>query len=160
MLAQRLAIEFEAVGVVDDTVEDGIGEGWLADHLVPAGDGQLAGDQITQIVTYSWLAPDVGVIKFVQENTVGGLTTITDTTHDTTGNSGRKVIDIIENEGLVENSAKVGRYLFEQLQSTFGEDPRVGEIRGIGIVNVANLYGLTSIRPEKRLDMVVTLMPR
>lgn len=31
------------------------------------------------------------------------------------------------------------------------------EIRGIGIVNVANLYGLTSIRPEKRLDMVVTL---
>ena len=45
MLAQRLAIEFEAVGVVDDTVEDGIGEGWLADHLVPAGDGQLAGDQ-------------------------------------------------------------------------------------------------------------------
>ncbi|MGE9271577.1 MAG: HPr(Ser) kinase/phosphatase [Verrucomicrobiales bacterium] len=31
------------------------------------------------------------------------------------------------------------------------------EIRGIGIVNVANLYGLTSIRPEKRLDLVVTL---
>lgn len=33
------------------------------------------------------------------------------------------------------------------------------EIRGIGIVNVANLYGLASIRPEKRLDMVVTLKP-
>jgi HPr kinase/phosphorylase len=33
------------------------------------------------------------------------------------------------------------------------------EIRGIGIVNVANLYGLTSIRPEKRLDMVVNLTP-
>ncbi|MBK1828883.1 HPr(Ser) kinase/phosphatase [Haloferula rosea] len=33
------------------------------------------------------------------------------------------------------------------------------EIRGIGIVNVANLYGLTSIRPEKRLDLVVTLTP-
>lgn len=31
------------------------------------------------------------------------------------------------------------------------------EIRGIGIVNVANLFGLTSIRPEKRLDLVVTL---
>ncbi len=31
------------------------------------------------------------------------------------------------------------------------------EIRGIGIVNVANLYGLASIRPEKRLDLVVTL---
>ncbi len=33
------------------------------------------------------------------------------------------------------------------------------EIRGIGIVNVANLYGLASIRPEKRLDLVVTLLP-
>lgn len=33
------------------------------------------------------------------------------------------------------------------------------EIRGIGIVNVANLFGLTSIRPEKRLDLVVTLAP-
>ena len=33
------------------------------------------------------------------------------------------------------------------------------EIRGIGIVNVANLYGLASIRPEKRLDLVITLKP-
>ncbi len=33
------------------------------------------------------------------------------------------------------------------------------EIRGIGIINVANLYGLASIRPEKRLDLVVTLKP-
>ncbi|GAA5482212.1 HPr(Ser) kinase/phosphatase [Haloferula sargassicola] len=31
------------------------------------------------------------------------------------------------------------------------------EIRGIGIVNVANLFGLTSIRPEKRLDLVINL---
>ncbi len=44
-LAQRFAIEFEAVGVVDDTVEDGVGEGWFADHLVPAADRQLASDQ-------------------------------------------------------------------------------------------------------------------
>ena len=33
------------------------------------------------------------------------------------------------------------------------------EIRGIGIINVANLYGLASIRPEKRLDLVITLKP-
>ena len=33
------------------------------------------------------------------------------------------------------------------------------EVRGIGIINVANLYGLASIRPDKRLDMVVTLKP-
>jgi HPr kinase/phosphorylase len=34
------------------------------------------------------------------------------------------------------------------------------EIRGIGIINVANLYGLASIRPDKRLDLVVTLRPQ
>jgi HPr kinase/phosphorylase len=33
------------------------------------------------------------------------------------------------------------------------------EIRGIGIINVANLYGLASIRPDKRLDLVVNLKP-
>ncbi len=34
------------------------------------------------------------------------------------------------------------------------------EIRGLGIINVANLYGLASIRPDKRLDIVVTLKPQ
>ncbi|MEN8694811.1 MAG: HPr(Ser) kinase/phosphatase [Akkermansiaceae bacterium] len=33
------------------------------------------------------------------------------------------------------------------------------EMRGIGIINVANLYGLSAIRPEKRLDLVVELKP-
>nr|XP_061797935.1 HPr kinase/phosphorylase-like [Nerophis lumbriciformis] len=33
------------------------------------------------------------------------------------------------------------------------------EMRGIGIINVANLYGLSSIRPSKRLDLVVNLRP-
>ncbi len=31
------------------------------------------------------------------------------------------------------------------------------EMRGIGIINVGNLYGLGAIRPEKRLDLVITL---
>ena len=34
------------------------------------------------------------------------------------------------------------------------------EMRGIGIINAANLYGLSAIRPEKRLDLVVTLKPQ
>jgi HPr kinase/phosphorylase len=33
------------------------------------------------------------------------------------------------------------------------------EMRGVGIINVANLYGLSAIRPEKRLDLVVELVP-
>lgn len=31
------------------------------------------------------------------------------------------------------------------------------EVRGIGIINVANVFGIGSIRPEKQLDLVVTL---
>jgi HPr kinase/phosphorylase len=31
------------------------------------------------------------------------------------------------------------------------------EVRGLGIINIASLYGVRSIRFEKRLDMVVTL---
>ena len=33
------------------------------------------------------------------------------------------------------------------------------EMRGIGVINVSNLYGLGAIRPEKRLDLVVELKP-
>lgn len=33
------------------------------------------------------------------------------------------------------------------------------EMRGIGIINVANIFGLGCIRPSKRLDLVVTLKP-
>ena len=33
------------MGVVDDAVEDGIGQGWIADQVVPAIDRNLAGDQ-------------------------------------------------------------------------------------------------------------------
>jgi len=31
--------------VVDDSVEDGVGDGWFADHVVPLSDGQLGGDE-------------------------------------------------------------------------------------------------------------------
>ncbi len=33
------------MGVVDDPVEDGVGDRGLADHVVPLGDGQLGGDE-------------------------------------------------------------------------------------------------------------------
>ena len=45
MLAQAVAVELDAVGVVDDAVEDGVGQCRVADDLVPALDRQLAGDQ-------------------------------------------------------------------------------------------------------------------
>ena len=33
------------------------------------------------------------------------------------------------------------------------------EMRGVGIINVGNIFGLGSIRPNKRLDLVITLKP-
>jgi len=32
------------------------------------------------------------------------------------------------------------------------------EIRGLGVINVASVFGVGAIRDEKRLDLVVTLM--
>ena len=31
------------------------------------------------------------------------------------------------------------------------------EVRGIGIINIASIFGVGSVRPSKRLDFVVTL---
>lgn len=40
-----MAIQFEAIGVVDQAVEYGIGECGFVDDVVPCGDRELAGDQ-------------------------------------------------------------------------------------------------------------------
>ncbi len=43
-------------------------------------------------------------------------------------------LDIIEREGLVENSREVGAYLLESLRQAIGDHPLVAEIRGIGML--------------------------
>ena len=43
-LAQTFSGELDPVGVVDDSVENGVGERRDANHIVPAIDGNLAGD--------------------------------------------------------------------------------------------------------------------
>ena len=44
-LAQGIAAQLEAVGIVDDAIQDRVGEGRIADQVVPAIDRDLAGDQ-------------------------------------------------------------------------------------------------------------------
>jgi len=39
------AFQRDGVGVVDQSVEDGVGEGGIAQVFVPVGDRQLRGDQ-------------------------------------------------------------------------------------------------------------------
>ena len=43
-------------------------------------------------------------------------------------------IDIIEKENLVENSAKMGAYLLEQLHALEDEHPIIGNVRGLGLL--------------------------
>ena len=43
-------------------------------------------------------------------------------------------LDIIEREGLVDNSAKMGSYLRERLQARVGDNPYIGDIRGEGLM--------------------------
>jgi len=43
--AQRGAFQVDAVSAVDDAIEDRVGEGRIADHLMPAIDRDLTGDQ-------------------------------------------------------------------------------------------------------------------
>jgi L-2,4-diaminobutyrate transaminase len=43
-------------------------------------------------------------------------------------------LEIMENEGLVENAARVGPYLRERLRATIGDHPYVGDLRGEGLM--------------------------
>ena len=49
-LAQALAGKLDAIGVVDDAVEDGVGEGGNADQVVPSINGDLTGDDERSLV--------------------------------------------------------------------------------------------------------------
>ena len=49
-IAQGFATELDAVGVVNDAVEDGVGEGRIADDVVPLRDRNLTGDQERVVV--------------------------------------------------------------------------------------------------------------
>jgi L-2,4-diaminobutyrate transaminase len=43
-------------------------------------------------------------------------------------------LDIMEREGLIENSAEMGRYLRDQLRERLAENPFVGDVRGAGLM--------------------------
>ena len=45
LLSHGASFEFELVGVVNETVEDRVGEGGVAERIVPVLDGELTGDQ-------------------------------------------------------------------------------------------------------------------
>ena len=61
---------------------------------------------------------------------MGGLTY---NNHATSCAAALANLDILENEGLVENAAKQGAHLLASLRERFGNEPVAGEIRGAGL---------------------------
>jgi hypothetical protein len=65
-LADAFAGEIDAVGVMDEAVEDGVRVGRIADQVVPALDGRLAGDDggaaaIALLDDFEQIVPRLGV---------------------------------------------------------------------------------------------------
>ena len=54
--------------------------------------------------------------------------------HPVGGAVGLANLDIMEREGLVENSAVMGAYLRDQLRERLADNPFVGEVRGAGLM--------------------------
>ena len=44
LLSHAFSGELKAVSVVNEAIQDGVAEGWVADNVVPMFDGDLAGD--------------------------------------------------------------------------------------------------------------------
>ena len=59
---------------------------------------------------------------------------------------------------VADDVARIKSFEGRELMATAPELTRYHmEVRGIGIINVASIFGIGSIRIEKRLDLVVTL---
>jgi L-2,4-diaminobutyrate transaminase len=54
--------------------------------------------------------------------------------HPVGGAVGLANLDIMEKEGLVENSEKTGAYFLERLRARVGDNPYVGSVHGVGLI--------------------------
>lgn len=71
--------------------------------------------------------------RFVAEDMPVFMHVHTYSNHPVSTATGAKNLEIIEREGLVENSAEVGAYLLEGLRS-LSHHPSVGDVRGLGLM--------------------------
>ncbi len=65
---------------------------------------------------------------------------------------------IIEEEGLVEASAKNGRVMHSLLADAFGDHPLVGEVRGFGLIGAIEFVAERD--PAKKFDPALKVGPR
>jgi len=65
-------------------------------------------------------------------------------------------LEIIERDGLVENSREVGAYLLESLRQALADHPLVAEIRGIGMLAAVECTAPGTVDPVGGSPMVFT----
>ena len=65
--------------------------------------------------------------------------TLTFSGHPVSAAASLKNIEIMENEGMVQNAAEVGAYFKEQLEGLAVDHPTVGDVRGIGMLMAVEL---------------------
>ena len=70
--------------------------------------------------------------------------------HPVGGAIGLANLEIMENEGLVENAARVGPYLLRRLEETVGDHPYVGDVRGVGPHQRGRVHGRQGAAPAVR----------
>ncbi len=75
---------------------------------------------------------------------MGGLTY---NNHPTSCAAALANLDIIENEGLVENSRVVGAFLLEELRQALEQEPLVSDIRGVGLLAAIECTEPGSLEP-------------
>ena len=98
------------------TFAKGLGSGYMP----------IAATAVKESVFDAFDAEPGGREHFRQINTYGG--------HPVGSAVALKVIQTVEEEGLVDNAAKVGAYLMRQLKDSLSDHPFVGEIRGKGLL--------------------------
>ena len=64
-------------------------------------------------------------------------------------------LDVIEREGLVDNSDKVGGYMQEQLRTRLADHPLVGEVRGRALIAAVELVKNKATKEEFDLGLKV-----
>ncbi|HHY30156.1 MAG TPA: aspartate aminotransferase family protein [Syntrophaceticus sp.] len=72
--------------------------------------------------------------------------------------AGLATLDVIEKEGLVQNAAKLGVYLREKLLELKDKHPLIGDVRGIGLMQGAELVKNGKEPAFEEVDRILEIM--
>lgn len=72
--------------------------------------------------------------------------------------AGLATLDVIEKEGLIQNAAKLGSYLRERLLELQDKHPLIGDVRGIGLMQGAELVKNGKEPAAEEVDRILEIM--